>query len=32
VAAMVVYLSSPRASATTGSAVRVDGGTVKSAF
>ena len=32
VAAMVVYLSSPRASATTGAAVRVDGGTVKSAF
>jgi NAD(P)-dependent dehydrogenase (short-subunit alcohol dehydrogenase family) len=32
VAAMVVYLASPLASATTGAAVRVDGGTVKSAF
>lgn len=32
VAAMVCYLSSPLASATTGAAVRVDGGVVKSAF
>jgi NAD(P)-dependent dehydrogenase (short-subunit alcohol dehydrogenase family) len=32
VAALVVYLSSPLASATTGAAVRVDGGAVKSAF
>jgi NAD(P)-dependent dehydrogenase (short-subunit alcohol dehydrogenase family) len=32
VAAMVVYLASPLASSTTGAAVRVDGGTVKSAF
>ena len=32
VAAMVVYLASPRASATTGAALRVDGGVVKSAF
>lgn len=32
VAAMVVYLASPLASATTGAAVRVDGGTVKGAF
>ncbi|WP_306478413.1 SDR family NAD(P)-dependent oxidoreductase [Methyloversatilis sp.] len=32
VAAMVVYLTSPLASATTGAAVRVDGGTVKGAF
>lgn len=32
VAAMVVYLASPLASATTGAALRVDGGTVKSAF
>ena len=32
VAAMVVYLASPLASATTGAAVRVDGGVVKSAF
>jgi NAD(P)-dependent dehydrogenase (short-subunit alcohol dehydrogenase family) len=32
VAAMVVYLASPLASATTGAAVRVDGGTVKAAF
>jgi NAD(P)-dependent dehydrogenase (short-subunit alcohol dehydrogenase family) len=32
VAAMVTYLASPLASATTGAAVRVDGGTVKSAF
>ena len=32
VAAMVAYLSSPLASSTTGAALRVDGGTVKSAF
>jgi NAD(P)-dependent dehydrogenase (short-subunit alcohol dehydrogenase family) len=32
VASMVAYLSSPLASSTTGAAVRVDGGTVKSAF
>ncbi|MGB0133786.1 SDR family NAD(P)-dependent oxidoreductase [Dokdonella sp.] len=32
VAAMAVYLTSPLASATTGAAVRVDGGVVKSAF
>jgi NAD(P)-dependent dehydrogenase (short-subunit alcohol dehydrogenase family) len=32
VASMVAYLCSPLASATTGSAVRVDGGTVKSPF
>ncbi len=32
VASMVVYLASPLASATTGAAVRVDGGVVKSAF
>jgi NAD(P)-dependent dehydrogenase (short-subunit alcohol dehydrogenase family) len=32
VAAMVTYLCSPLASATTGAALRVDGGTVKSAF
>lgn len=32
VAAIVTYLASPLASATTGAAVRVDGGTVKSAF
>lgn len=32
VAAIVTYISSPLASATTGSAIRVDGGTVKSAF
>lgn len=32
VASMVCYLSSPLASATTGAAVRVDGGVVKSAF
>lgn len=32
VASMVVYLASPLASATTGAAVRVDGGTIKSAF
>jgi enoyl-[acyl-carrier-protein] reductase (NADH) len=29
---MVAYLASPLASSTTGAAVRVDGGTVKSAF
>jgi len=32
VAAMVAYISSPLASSTTGAALRVDGGTVKSAF
>ena len=32
VAAMVAYLCSPLASATTGAAVRVDGGAIKSAF
>jgi NAD(P)-dependent dehydrogenase (short-subunit alcohol dehydrogenase family) len=32
VAAMVAYLSSPLASSTTGAALRVDGGTVKSAY
>ncbi len=32
VAAMVAYLASPLASATTGAAVRVDGGVIKSAF
>lgn len=32
VASLVTYISSPLASATTGAAVRVDGGTVKSAF
>lgn len=32
VAAMVTYLASPLAAATTGAAVRVDGGVVKSAF
>ncbi|AFJ02496.1 3-oxoacyl-(acyl-carrier protein) reductase [Methylophaga frappieri] len=32
VAAMVCYLSSPLASATTGAAIRVDGGVIKSAF
>jgi len=32
VASMVVYLASPLASATTGTALRVDGGVVKSAF
>ena len=32
VASMVVYLCSPLASATTGAALRVDGGTVKSAY
>jgi NAD(P)-dependent dehydrogenase (short-subunit alcohol dehydrogenase family) len=32
VAALVAYVASPLASATTGAALRVDGGTVKSAF
>jgi NAD(P)-dependent dehydrogenase (short-subunit alcohol dehydrogenase family) len=32
VAAMVTYLASPLASSTTGAALRVDGGTIKSAF
>jgi NAD(P)-dependent dehydrogenase (short-subunit alcohol dehydrogenase family) len=32
VATMVAYVASPLASATTGAALRVDGGTVKSAF
>jgi len=32
VASMVVYLCSPRASATTGAALRVDGGVIRSAF
>lgn len=32
VASMVVYVASPLASATTGAALRVDGGTIKSAF
>ncbi len=32
VAAMIVYVASPLASATTGAALRVDGGVVKSAF
>jgi len=32
VASLVVYIASPLASATTGSALRVDGGTIKSAF
>jgi NAD(P)-dependent dehydrogenase (short-subunit alcohol dehydrogenase family) len=32
VASLVTYLASPLASATTGAAVRVDGGTIKSAF
>lgn len=32
VASLVTYLSSPLSSATTGAAVRVDGGTIKSAF
>jgi NAD(P)-dependent dehydrogenase (short-subunit alcohol dehydrogenase family) len=32
VASMVVYLCSPLASATTGAAVRVDGGVIRSAF
>jgi NAD(P)-dependent dehydrogenase (short-subunit alcohol dehydrogenase family) len=32
VASMIVYVASPLASATTGAALRVDGGVVKSAF
>ena len=32
VASLVAYLASPLASATTGAAVRVDGGVIKSAF
>jgi NAD(P)-dependent dehydrogenase (short-subunit alcohol dehydrogenase family) len=32
VAALIVYTASTQASATTGSALRVDGGVVKSAF
>jgi NAD(P)-dependent dehydrogenase (short-subunit alcohol dehydrogenase family) len=32
VASMVVYIASARASATTGAALRVDGGVIKSAF
>ena len=32
VAALVAYVASPLASATTGAALRVDGGVVKSAF
>jgi NAD(P)-dependent dehydrogenase (short-subunit alcohol dehydrogenase family) len=32
VAALIVYVASPRSSATTGAALRVDGGVVKSAF
>jgi len=32
VASMVAYLASPLASATTGAALRVDGGVIKSAF
>jgi NAD(P)-dependent dehydrogenase (short-subunit alcohol dehydrogenase family) len=32
VASLVAYVASPRSSATTGAALRVDGGTVKSAF
>jgi NAD(P)-dependent dehydrogenase (short-subunit alcohol dehydrogenase family) len=32
VAAMVTYVASPRSAATTGAALRADGGTVKSAF
>ncbi len=32
VAALVAYVASPRASATTGAALRVDGGVIKSAF
>jgi len=32
VAAMVTYIASPLASATTGAALRVDGGVIKSAF
>jgi NAD(P)-dependent dehydrogenase (short-subunit alcohol dehydrogenase family) len=32
VASMVAYIASPLASATNGAALRVDGGTIKSAF
>ena len=32
VASLVAYVASPLASATTGAALRVDGGTIKSAF
>ena len=32
VASMIVYIASPLASATTGAALRVDGGVVKSAY
>jgi NAD(P)-dependent dehydrogenase (short-subunit alcohol dehydrogenase family) len=32
VAAMVAYIASPLSSATNGAALRVDGGTIKSAF
>ena len=32
VASLVAYIASPLASATTGAALRVDGGTIKSAF
>ena len=32
VASLIVYTASPLASATTGAALRVDGGVVKSAF
>ncbi|MFL6647977.1 MAG: oxidoreductase, partial [Sulfurifustaceae bacterium] len=32
VAAMVAYVASPLASATTGAALRVEGGVIKSAF
>ena len=32
VAALVTYIASPLASATTGAALRVDGGVIKSAF
>jgi NAD(P)-dependent dehydrogenase (short-subunit alcohol dehydrogenase family) len=32
VAAMVTYVASPLSSATNGAALRVDGGTIKSAF
>ena len=32
VASMVAYIASPLASATTGAALRVDGGVIKSAF
>jgi len=32
VASLIAYIASPLASATTGAALRVDGGTIKSAF